>query len=247
MTLKQVQVFTRHGARAPFASLINYNVPWYCEESILEWWAGNGDSISIPFPGLLYRKRYMLDRQEMLGNCSQGQLTLVGAEMHRELGASLRARYVTDLGFISNYTSTDIFLRSTDVPRTFESAENLVTSLFPPSQAPPGVTNIIDILTIDNSVDDMVLPPIGSCPQLLTLCQLASNSPTWAQKELALAPIKAQLMSILNLTEDNFPPWFTFFDDFTTMAAHNISWPMGVTQQTKKLGDGAPKKEGGCC
>lgn len=49
--------------------------------------------------------------------------------MHYDLGQKFRAHYVDNLGFLpSQFDPTKIYVRSTDVPRTLQSAE--VSKLF---------------------------------------------------------------------------------------------------------------------
>ena len=68
------------------------------------------------------------------GSCATGQLTTVGIAQHNELGSALRQIYVDTLGFLpSDYSraNTSFYLRSTDVWRTRQSAESLLTGLWP--------------------------------------------------------------------------------------------------------------------
>jgi hypothetical protein len=60
---------------------------------------------------------------------SFGQLTLTGIEQHQRLGGYLRTRYQSLLS--SNYTSSEILVRSTDVDRTLMSAQSNLVGLYP--------------------------------------------------------------------------------------------------------------------
>jgi hypothetical protein len=67
-----------------------------------------------------------------VGDCADGQLTARGAEQHATLGESLRARWISALALVDpTPEAAALSLRSTDIPRTRESAENLVASLLP--------------------------------------------------------------------------------------------------------------------
>ena len=68
------------------------------------------------------------------GSCATGQLTTVGVAQHNALGSALREIYVDTLGFLpSDYSRSNnsFYLRTTDVWRTRQSAESLLTGLWP--------------------------------------------------------------------------------------------------------------------
>lgn len=73
-----------------------------------------------------------------------GQLTERGRSQHLALGAALRKRYVQDLGFLpSTLDSEAVWVRSTNVPRTIQSAQSLIDGLFPAQgSSAPAVTAI---------------------------------------------------------------------------------------------------------
>ena len=54
---------------------------------------------------------YMPGRNVMNGDCGLGHLTFVGYKQQLLNGQNLQKAYV-DIGFLSNYSHTDVFLRS---------------------------------------------------------------------------------------------------------------------------------------
>jgi len=61
-----------------------------------------------------------------------GELTASGMRQHLLLGSELRARFTEDEQFLDpNYNATEIYVRSTDVDRTLQSAESQLLGLFP--------------------------------------------------------------------------------------------------------------------
>lgn len=78
------QFLTRHGARAPYLSIPGITLAtWYCDFSVFQYPQTAPVSPAVDFDGQLYRKTYIPGREALPGNCSQGQLTNVGAEMVR--------------------------------------------------------------------------------------------------------------------------------------------------------------------
>jgi len=97
-----------------------------------------------------------------VGDCADGQLTARGAQQHATLGESLRARWIRDLALVDpTPKAAALSLRSTDIPRTRESAENLVASLLPNGVAGGGP---IPLSRRPFVVEDMLGNP-GKCPR----------------------------------------------------------------------------------
>lgn len=82
-------------------------------------------------------------RGALTGNCSQGQLTNTGAEMLRSTGAWLRQMLGSSLPM--SWDPATMFARSTDIDRTYESAENLLQTLFPSPGASSSNASVINI------------------------------------------------------------------------------------------------------
>lgn len=177
----------------------------------------------------LYRKTYIENRESLPGNCSTGvhtftqssthhtslnctgQLTYAGYQMHYDLGKRFRSHYVDKLGFLpSKYDPNVFYVRTTDSPRTIQSAEvcklfiSKMLSVFccccfqaqllgfyPPTSSSP--TQYIDIETIDVSKDDLyvlillaaclssIRAPNNRCPTMVNICNSLQNSSEWNQ------------------------------------------------------------------
>lgn len=88
---------------------------------------------------------------------------------HLRLGQALRARYVTELGFLpAEFDPTVVYLRSTDVPRTIQSAQSLIAGLFPDAATSSASVPVLTIHTMDGDGDNMT-PNTGLCPRLAEL------------------------------------------------------------------------------
>jgi hypothetical protein len=154
----------RHGARTPYTVLpegAQDNAVWICNLTGLSLPNINEDSyVASP---RLYRQRYINDEEVLPGNCSQGQLTEVGYWMHRNLGAGWKAWYIDTLQFLDPELDTEeVYVRSTDIPRTIKSAESNLLGMFPPSSthsrhggAP--ISSIVDIFTLEAATETLYL------------------------------------------------------------------------------------------
>ena len=101
--------------------------------------------------GPLYRKTYVPNEQALPGNCSQGQLTQTGANQLHDTGKWLRSALGDFLP--AQWDSNTMYARSTDIDRTFESAENLLQGLFPGSGPDNGVADVVNIWTVEKGYD----------------------------------------------------------------------------------------------
>jgi len=118
LKLVMVQVVSRHGDRAPLRPLpLNHTADWDCSDVLRVL------HIVPPSAGEMYERRYIKDRQRMPGTCHAGQLTSLGVAQMKSVGEWLRHKYVTQLALLSpNYHPHEVYVRSTDIPRTIDSA-----------------------------------------------------------------------------------------------------------------------------
>ncbi|KAG0317341.1 Acid phosphatase-like protein 2 [Dissophora globulifera] len=105
------------------------------------------------------------------GSCLPGQLTPVGAMQHRKLGAALRSIYVDEFKLLPLAFDPDtVHIRSTDVWRTRQSAENFMAGLYgiqghdTRTVSPP----VLQIHTLPTEIDYLTMNG-GACPQLRQL------------------------------------------------------------------------------
>ena len=126
-------VVARHGDRTP-ASILP-------DEGAISW-DGCGKSRTdtvpaskAPFTGFAYTAAPAANPYAngmWRGDCADGQLTAKGAQQHVTLGASLRSRWIDTFALLDAMPEASLLsLRSTDIPRTRESAENMIASIFP--------------------------------------------------------------------------------------------------------------------
>lgn len=158
--LRGVILITRHGDRTPTKSYAFENVTWDdCDVpdiSYLSGTPGNRFEQSVVTPPNNPFARTTWD-----GNCIPGQLTRRGMLMHKQLGESLREIYVDQLAFLPetmNDTVKDsLYVRSTNVWRTLQSAKSMLQGLYPATDASNDNVHPILIETYHPDVETMDL------------------------------------------------------------------------------------------
>lgn len=96
---------------------------WYCEEATVRTEDDQGLGGVTMHPDRLFRLSFLANGDHLRGNCSAGQLTLLGFQQQEQLGERLHAQYV-QTGFLSaSLSESEVYVRSTAVPRTQASAQ----------------------------------------------------------------------------------------------------------------------------
>ena len=227
MTLLLVQVVTRHGARTTFQNLPpSVEALWFCNESPLMAPAA-GDASGSAAPEMLFRKVYVQGQEALKGNCSQGQLTVAGSQMHYALGKILRDAYVYDDPIVSGPSS--VYVRSTDVERTVQSAMAQMLGLLghPLTPALSGVLPVVDVHTVELDLD--YLAPLKTCGPVVAVCNAVSETPEWAQHEASLSADAATLRAAWGVS--TLPEWFLINDAVYARSFHSLPPVAGVTTE----------------
>ncbi|XP_032220506.2 counting factor 60 [Nematostella vectensis] len=166
--LKQTHVIIRHGDRVR----AGYHGPcWDGDKAI---WDCTLTSASLPaikhdshyiVVDRIYRRVYLNGRESDAGDCAIGHLTLEGYKQQELNGQILRKVYV-DTGFLkSNFSSTEMYLRSDDESRTMQSAQALILGMYPPATIASDRAQVADINTMDKLFDS-IEPNTMLCPKL---------------------------------------------------------------------------------
>ncbi|CDO75738.1 hypothetical protein BN946_scf184921.g14 [Trametes cinnabarina] len=151
LELEQVHIYVRHGERTPVGVRMAdppANIPehWMFCKTAREFRAAvasAADAESVNFPAVQtgqsveeLRARRIVERRDgtaALGECLLGELTDVGRESTYQFGSALRRLYVDRLKFLPDivHTNDEIYLRSTNMPRTIESLQQITHGLYP--------------------------------------------------------------------------------------------------------------------
>ncbi|EGC31876.1 hypothetical protein DICPUDRAFT_82266 [Dictyostelium purpureum] len=234
LSLEMVQVLLRHGDRTPLYSNLSPDMSiWDCDLG----WFMSPSFENIPGPitdiNRLYRKVYMPNREFLPGNCSKGQLTSLGFAQHIQLGQTLRELYVDKYQLLPNqYTQdqTKIWVRSTDVPRTLQSAQAHLTGLFPPQPTNGEPIPVININTMDPDFENMQ-PNNRLCPVISMMEYNATKTPEYQEFIKNTTQLKTQIMNALGVKSFPAYGWYSFMDLFYSLQCHDLPLPPGITQE----------------
>eukprot|EP01098_Paradermamoeba_levis_P009343 TRINITY_DN3888_c0_g1_i1.p1 TRINITY_DN3888_c0_g1~~TRINITY_DN3888_c0_g1_i1.p1 ORF type:complete len:467 (-),score=108.90 TRINITY_DN3888_c0_g1_i1:127-1473(-) len=223
--LALVQVVTRHGDRAPISVLPDEGVTWTCGSTDI-----NSLSSDYAPSGNQYRRKIYISNNQFSqsiwkGNCVPGQLTDLGVQQHVQMGKQLRQIYGTQFEFISPYYNvSEVYVRSSDVWRTQQSAEANLLGLYPLNTRPRGT--IIDINVEPMYVSD-VFPNPGICPRINQILQEKKTTSDWTTRQEKLTDLRAKLNLICGT--ENFTSWSqdtdSFNDNFHGRVCHGIQLP----------------------
>jgi len=230
MTLVQLHLITRHGARVPFGTeqIPNNRANWSCFLRPLGTTTVS-ESDSVPVPGVLYRTKYIPNRETLQGNCAQGQLTAVGGKQHLLLGTKFREVYIEQLGFLDkNLTLKQLYVRSSDSPRTRQSAINFLTGLYPPV-TPSNSSTALDLNTLESEVETLMVS--NHCPKLVQLCNEVQQTDQWKAKVVSMNSLAAYLQKTWN--SSSLPWWPGIWGNLESRQAENISYPIGITPEIR--------------
>eukprot|EP01133_Synstelium_polycarpum_P003485 gene3485-3980_t len=230
MTLQFVQILVRHGDRTPLYNPLTVpNDTWNCSLSYYML-PSLQDTEVMDTPSRMFRKTYLPNRNYWPGNCSDGQLTQLGFEQHLQVGSVFRELYVNKYQLLSpTLDLSEIWVRSTDVPRTLQSAQAEITAMYPPSAAGGASSiDVVEIHTMDSYYENMS-PNTDLCPALNNLYQNITTEQAYISFVTKMSSVQQQIMTALELT-GSAPDWSSFMDLFFAIQCHDFELPAGIDQ-----------------
>ncbi|KAJ2852695.1 hypothetical protein IWW36_000052 [Coemansia brasiliensis] len=232
-TLELVQAVVRHGDRTPVNYIPNNDNEWRCDEVEQETYLhGVGESeknttgsfkqiIEIP----KWNQKYGFENRLWSGSCEEGELTDHGKHQHSTLGAHLRSIYVDKLGYLSPELSSadEIYLRTTHIWRTKNSAESLLGALWPKRGITP--TSSIPLHTFPSRIETMY-GNSGACPRINALIDDITKTDGYQRFMKDQGPLMARLMDILSVSESHWKEgWGGYFDVLNSHQCHQFNLP----------------------
>ncbi|XP_074550447.1 lysophosphatidic acid phosphatase type 6 [Halichoeres trimaculatus] len=228
--LKLVQVLFRHGARTPLKSIPDVieaqwvptllEPPAHCHINYVVTDLDGGPKPPAPVEES-YRKNILT------GGTFPGQLTTLGMQQLYELGKRLRMRYIEETHFLSStFSPAEVYVRSTNIVRTIESAKCLVAGLFQQKQKDP-----VPILTTE-AESEILYPNYHGCKLLKIL-----GSHRWAESS-TLPDIAADLQSILSalgIAAHQNVDFILIRDDMVARETHGLPCPPALDSWRNKV------------
>ncbi|KZT10258.1 phosphoglycerate mutase-like protein [Laetiporus sulphureus 93-53] len=180
LELEQVHIYIRHGERTPVAVRMAdppASMPehWmFCHHAhtfrtamtngrpIVPGVSGEDESLRT------LRVVERADGTASPGECLLGELTDIGRQSTYDFGQALRQLYIDRLGFISDVarSNDEVYLRSTNVPRTIESLEQIARGLYPEEKTGKEFS---PFLRIRNSKEENLFGNALACKRLEVL------------------------------------------------------------------------------
>ncbi|KAA0715693.1 Lysophosphatidic acid phosphatase type 6 [Triplophysa tibetana] len=221
--LKLIQVLFRHGARTPLKSIPDVLEAQWVPELLKAPAHTEIDYIVTdlqggPRPPSPVEESY---RAKILtGGTYPGQLTTLGMQQLYDLGVRLRKRYIEDVPFLtSSFSPKEVYIRSTNIVRTIESAKCLVAGLFQQEQA-----GVVPIHT-DKAENEVLYPNYFGCKLLKLL-----SGPRWTESS-TLPDIAADLRSIqsaLGVDPHQHLDFIHIRDDMVARETHGLPVPAAL-------------------
>uniref|UniRef100_A0A673KK06 Lysophosphatidic acid phosphatase type 6-like n=1 Tax=Sinocyclocheilus rhinocerous TaxID=307959 RepID=A0A673KK06_9TELE len=221
--LKLIQVLFRHGARTPLKSIPDVLeaqwvpqllvAPAHTEIDYMVTDLQGGPRPPAPVEDS-YRAKILT------GGTYPGQLTTLGMQQLYDLGVRLRKKYIQEEPFLTpSFNPKEVYIRSTNIVRTIESAKCLVAGLFQQEQA-----GVVSILT-DKAENEILYPNYHGCKLLKRLI-----GHRWGDSS-TLPDIAADLQSIqraLGVDPHQHLDFILIRDDMVARESHGLPLPTAL-------------------
>ncbi|KAG7446831.1 phosphoglycerate mutase-like protein [Guyanagaster necrorhizus] len=231
LKLEQVHVYVRHGERSPVGVRLSdppASIPhhWMLCTKARRYQAsvvtGSLEEQTLSTRKLVERS----DGSSAEGECLLGELTDIGRKSTYNYGAALRQIYIDKLGFLPNYLQTEglTYFRSTNMPRTIESLQQIIHGLYPTEKCHPTLT---PPLVVRNGKDENMLGNTYSCKRLEILLVGFAQAAASAYNH-TLEPLDKKLSKYLGgnpIRVDGKPRASGILDTIRASLAHNIKVP----------------------
>ncbi|KAL0566125.1 hypothetical protein V5O48_015895 [Marasmius crinis-equi] len=228
LELQQVHVYVRHGERTPVGVRLNdqpANIPehWLLCKTARQMRQGWGENNAG------FQMRKIVERKDgstRESECLLGELTDLGRKSTFDYGTSLRKLYVDKLGFLPDTLEKQeqVYLRTTNMPRTTESLQQIIGGLYPTSKCRQ---EAIPSILVRNGRDENLIGNTSNCKRLEVLlvgfAQAAASAfnPT-------LEPLDKKLSKYIGgkpIRVDGKPRASGIMDTIRAASAHGIKIP----------------------
>jgi len=166
-----------------------------------------------------------------LGSCSTAQLTDEGKASLFKLGMNLHEAYIYRAKLLSaTPLPEELHLRSTEVPRAIESAQNLLHGMFP-AWAYGQIPNrpALDIYIKEEKVE-YIFPNFSRCAKLRREFDKAKEE-TLKAREKEIDEILAAVKDVVTVTSQKSNSLLYFHDSLACADAHHMKLPKVLTKE----------------
>nr|XP_006815495.1 PREDICTED: lysophosphatidic acid phosphatase type 6-like [Saccoglossus kowalevskii] len=225
--LQQVhaQIFVRHGARTPIEIVPNVESATWDKDELFSGAENTYIKYKVksincgPAPFWTAEARYR--GHVFKGGSFPGQLTAIGMQQMYQLGLKLRREYIVEKQFLSsNYNSSEIYIRSTNIARTLESARSCIAGMYQDLILKPPDEPVI--IYTDEDATEILYPETRQCSHLQ-----AYNK--WLAKHLDIIPgltkDRQTIQHVLGLGNEEDVHFYFIRDDIFTRMFHNLPIP----------------------
>ncbi|KAJ7039799.1 histidine phosphatase superfamily [Mycena alexandri] len=236
LQLEQVHVYVRHGERTPVGIRLAPFIP--------EHWVMCKTARQLRNPVLVnpndlngtLRIRRVVERKDgtaMEGLCLLGELTDVGRKSTFNYGVALRSLYIDRLGFLPDFLQKpgEVYFRSTNMPRTTQSLEQVIYGLYPTTKCNPSAA---PTLLTRNGKDENLLGNTMSCKRLEYL-QIGFAQAAAAAYNQTLEPLDKHVSKYLDgrpIRIDGKPRASGVLDTIRAAVAHGVKVPSEFEDKT---------------
>lgn len=169
-----------------------------------------------------------------------GELTALGMSQHNLLGQKLRTRYVEKFNLLSpDYINNSIYVRSTDFNRTIQSAESLLSGLYPLGLGPkltngdpalPAAYQPIPIRTLPVSQDKLLLAHDAYIDKFNEMCEKYVYSENrWKNMENKYKNKFGEWSGIFGTKINTILDLFSIGDNLLVRKRNGVKMPKGLS------------------
>ncbi|KAJ7755374.1 histidine phosphatase superfamily [Mycena maculata] len=224
LQLEQVHVYVRHGERTPVGIRLAPFIPEHWIMCKTGHQRRNHEDLEE-----ILRTRRVVERRDGIateGLCLLGELTDIGRQSTFNYGSALRSLYVDRLGFLPDFLQIrgEAYFRSTNMPRTIESLEQIIHGLYPKTKCNPSA---VPTLLLRNGRDENLLGNTMSCKRLEYL-QIGFAQAAAAAYNQTLEPLDKHVSKYLDgrpIRIDGKPRASGVLDTVRAAIAHGVKVP----------------------
>ncbi|KAK6485623.1 lysophosphatidic acid phosphatase type 6 [Huso huso] len=218
--LKLVQVLFRHGARTPLKSIPDIQEAEWVPNLLKDPSHTSMNYVVTNLSGGPKPPSPIEDSYRghtLTGGTFPGQLTTLGKQQLYDLGARIRKTYIEEFNFLSPiFRSSEVYVRSTNIVRTIESATCLLAGLF--QQKQEGAVKI----QTSEAETEILYPNYHGCKLLKLL-----SRHRWTESALLpdIAEDLKRIQSLLGIVGHKHVDFIQLRDDLVAREAHGLPCP----------------------